>query len=85
MNEIQYEAVRGLRRTGPLKSNLSSAELQALWELKADDSIVILLADKGSATVMTNTMDYQICTCARSAESLSQKTVGFMVCPTFME
>ena len=41
------------------QKNLSSAELQALQELKADDSIMILLVDKGSAMVVMNTRDYQ--------------------------
>ena len=58
-DEIRMEASRALRRAAPPKCNLLSAELRALRELKGDDSIVIVPADKGSATVVLNTEDYQ--------------------------
>ena len=50
-DKIHYEAVRTLRRTGLPKNNMSM-ELRALWELKAENSTEILMADKGSATVV---------------------------------
>lgn len=43
----------------PPRNNLSSPELRALRELKTDETIVILSADKGSATVVMNTSFYQ--------------------------
>ena len=55
----QVLIIQCLRRAAPPKCNLLSAELRALRELKRDDSIVIVPADKGSATVVLNTEDYQ--------------------------
>ena len=39
-------------------SNLTKAELTAVKTLRNDDSIIILPADKGNATVVLNTKDY---------------------------
>ncbi|GJQ78467.1 hypothetical protein Trydic_g11584 [Trypoxylus dichotomus] len=49
-----------LRNTRPPKTNLNTEELRALLiELKWDSNIVTLLADKGNATVVLNTRDYE--------------------------
>ena len=48
-----------LVRTKPPQCTLSLAELRAVKELKRDELIVILPTDRGSATVVMNTMDYQ--------------------------
>ena len=53
------EAPRILVRAKPAWCNLPLADLWALKELKKDESFVILPADKGSSTVVMNTMDYQ--------------------------
>ena len=58
-DEIRLEAARALKRAAPPKCNLLSVELRALRDLRRDDSIVIVPADKGSATVVLNTEDYQ--------------------------
>ena len=49
------EAVRKARRP---TNNISPAERQACKELKQYDDIKILLADKGKATAIMNTADY---------------------------
>ena len=45
-------------KSKPPASNISKGEFQALQNLKKDDSITILPADKGGATVL-NTKDYE--------------------------
>ena len=42
-----------------VKSNVTPDEIKSLQELKNDDSIMILPADKGRATVVMNTADYK--------------------------
>ena len=37
---------------------MPAAEWKAIWELRHDDDIKILHADKGYATVVTNTPEY---------------------------
>ena len=46
-------------KSKPPASNISKGEFQALQNLKKDDSITILPADKGRATVLLNTKDYK--------------------------
>ena len=42
----------------PLKPNISKTERQALKSLQDDDSIIILPADKGNATVVMDRLEY---------------------------
>jgi hypothetical protein len=56
--EIIQEAVRILKGSRQPKDNLTGAERRALWSLKANDSLTILLADKGNAAVVLGTSDY---------------------------
>lgn len=57
--EIRQESARILRQTKPPKCNLPEWEKKALRDLGADDNIIFLPADKGSATVLMNALDYQ--------------------------
>ena len=47
-----------LKITQPLKPNISKTERQALKSLQDDDSIIILPADKGNATVVMDRLEY---------------------------
>ena len=47
-----------LRAAKPCKQNISKGERQALKELKSDESIMILAADKGKATVILDREEY---------------------------
>ena len=47
-----------VQRTKPPKPNLSKAEKRAMKELKQYDDIVILNADKGNSTVVTDKLKY---------------------------
>ena len=58
-DETRIEASRILVRAKSPRCNLALAELQKLKELKRDESIGILPVDKGSSTMVMNTMDYQ--------------------------
>ena len=44
----------------PPKSNISKAERKAIHELKKEQEIIILPADKGKATVLKNAEDYEL-------------------------
>ena len=58
-DEVRTEASRILARAKPPRCNIPVGELRALRTLRRDESIIILPADKGSATVVMNTDDYQ--------------------------
>ena len=47
-----------LNKARPLPTNLSPAEYKAVKLLKEDDLIVIAPADKGNATIVINSEDY---------------------------
>ena len=55
---LRSDVTRTIKNTKPLKCNLSLEERKALQELKANDNIKILPADKGRASVVLNTADY---------------------------
>ncbi|KAL0269180.1 UNVERIFIED_CONTAM: hypothetical protein PYX00_006992 [Menopon gallinae] len=57
--EIRSETVHLLKRTKPPKTNIPPKELQAIKNLKRNQDIIILPADKGNATVILNKTDYQ--------------------------
>ena len=56
--EVRQYCVVTLRRAKPPKPNITKEESKALRELKKNDHIVILKADKGGATVILNKEDY---------------------------
>ncbi|KAK9402182.1 hypothetical protein NXF25_010538 [Crotalus adamanteus] len=58
-NRIRLKITNILCISKPPKSNLPKEEQTALRNLKEDTSIIILPADKGNATVVMNTSDYQ--------------------------
>ena len=55
--ELRGEVVCTIKRGKLLKSSISKGERVALQTLKKDNSIVILPADKGRATVIMNTTE----------------------------
>jgi ATP-dependent Lon protease len=57
--EIRQEASRIIRLAKPQRTNTSKAEREALRTLRNDDSITILPADKGNATVILSSTDYK--------------------------
>lgn len=58
--EIRHDTCRILRTTRTPTSNVSRKERQAHLELQNNNSIVIVKADKGNATVVLNRIDYKI-------------------------
>ena len=56
--KLREEVKRCLDRAKPPKSNLSGWERDALRSLQRDDSIVVLPADKGNATVVVDRTSY---------------------------
>jgi hypothetical protein len=50
--------VRILQDSSRPKDNLNGAERRALRALRKNTDLTILLADKGNATVVLNTVDY---------------------------
>ena len=56
---LRNEAMGLLRAAKPMKQNLTKGERQALKELKANDSLIILPADKGKATVVMDKEEYE--------------------------
>ena len=56
--EVRQDCAVTLRRAKPPKPNISREESKSLRELKKNDHIVILKADKGGATVILNKEDY---------------------------
>ena len=55
---VRYQIAQVLRTPITSRQNLTFAERQALYNLRRDNSITILRADKGNATVVLNTEDY---------------------------
>ena len=49
---------QALEKSKPPKPNISKTERQALKSLQDDDSIIILPADKGNATVVMDRLEY---------------------------
>lgn len=58
-DRFRCEASAALRNIKPPKQNFSKDEHTALKALKSDDTIKILPADKGNATVLLNKDDYE--------------------------
>ncbi|XP_072048537.1 uncharacterized protein [Amphiura filiformis] len=56
---LRSEMANTLRSAKPMKSNISKEERQAIFDLKKDESILILPADKGKATVVMDTEEYE--------------------------
>jgi hypothetical protein len=56
--EVQQETVRILKGSCKPKENLTSAERGALRALKANNTLMVLPADKGNVTVVLDTADY---------------------------
>jgi len=57
--ELRQESAMVIRREKPLESNLSRDESMELKNLKNNKDIIILKADKGSTTVVLNTVEYE--------------------------
>ncbi|XP_060531998.1 uncharacterized protein LOC132705430 [Cylas formicarius] len=55
---IRQDVARVLRQSKPPQPNLSREEMQALRNLNNNENILIMPADKGNATVVMNTSDY---------------------------
>ena len=58
-DEIRVETCRLLKRAKPPKCNISKGEQRALIELRKNKQLIILPADKGNATVVMNSADYE--------------------------
>ena len=56
---LRSEVARSIKRRKNLKPNLPIEEIKALQELKKDQTISILPADKGRATVVMDRSDYE--------------------------
>jgi hypothetical protein len=56
--EVRQETLRILKATKRPRDNLSGAERRALRSLRTDADLAVLHADKGNATVVLNTKDY---------------------------
>ena len=57
-NNIRAKIVGVLNKPTHAHNNLTSLEIKALKELRRDPSITILPADKGHATIILDTRDY---------------------------
>ena len=57
--ELRTETARILQRAKPPRSNLKPKEFKAIRDLNKDESILVLAADKGNATVVMDTEDYK--------------------------
>ena len=56
---LRGEVVKCLKKSKPPSSNISKGEFVAIQELKGNKDITILPADRGRATVILNTTDYE--------------------------
>jgi hypothetical protein len=94
--EIRQEMVRILKGSRRPKDNLTGGERRALQSLKADDLLTVLPADKGNATMVLGTSDYnKIATLLQDKayaklkkdpmESMERKTVLLLKKPSFSE
>ena len=57
-DEVRWKVRQPLKKSKPLKPNISKAERQAIKSLQNDNSIIILPANKGNATVIMDSVDY---------------------------
>ena len=57
--QLTTEIVGAIKSSKVPKSNISKAEKTALQSLKQEDSIMILPADKGGATVVMDKTEYE--------------------------
>jgi hypothetical protein len=57
-NAIRQDCALVLKKAKPPKSNISKMEHEAIKNLRNNENIVILKADKGGATVVMNRIDY---------------------------
>jgi hypothetical protein len=57
--QLRAEVVGVLKSTNFTKPNLTKDEKKALKDLKKEESIMILPADKGKATVIVDKVDYE--------------------------
>ena len=58
MEELRSEVYRVLRQPHQLKPNLKKEVIEAMKQLKADKSHMVLTADKGVALVVIDKIDY---------------------------
>jgi hypothetical protein len=56
--EVRQETVRILKVSNKPRDNLSGAERRALRSLRTNTDLTVIHADKGNATVVLDTMDY---------------------------
>ena len=56
--ELRWKVRQALEKSKPPKSNISKTERQAHKSLQDDNSIIILPADKGNATVVMDRVEY---------------------------
>ncbi|XP_072047007.1 uncharacterized protein [Amphiura filiformis] len=56
---LRSEIAGVLRNARPPKSNISAEERRAIQDLKKEESILVLPADKGKATVLMDTAEYE--------------------------
>ena len=57
-NEVRQDCAVILRRATPPKHNINKNEAAALKNMKTNNKIMIMKADKGNATVVMDTHDY---------------------------
>ena len=57
--EIRTEVTNILNRAKPLKDNMTTTERKAIAELKKNDTIVILITEKGNTTVIMGQVSYE--------------------------
>jgi hypothetical protein len=57
--EIWQECGRIIRCSKPPKPNLAKEKFQSIWCLNVNPNIIILKVDKGNASVIMNTSDYE--------------------------
>ncbi|XP_036358521.1 uncharacterized protein LOC115210451 [Octopus sinensis] len=57
-DELRWKVRQVLEKVKPLKPNITKEERFAIKGLQSDNSIIILPADKGNATVVINKSDY---------------------------
>ena len=58
-NSIRFQVTQALASAKPPKSNISKTEKSAITNLRRDNSIHILTADKGNATVVMDRTEYE--------------------------
>ncbi|XP_046998008.1 uncharacterized protein LOC124613355 [Schistocerca americana] len=56
--KIRQETVRVLNKAKPPKQNINAEEYHAIKELRDNPHLVVVQADKGNATVVLDTTDY---------------------------